>query len=314
MAPQKRPAANAKAAITISGGAFIKKHGIQEALQNILAEIEEEQPDNPWTSLQEALEQTCKKAKMDPESCWNAFPSPGDLVWREAAKARSEAAAKGPDPGVASIICNGQDRTFPVDPKDTALVLIDMQTDFLEKTGRVGQHYKDLTSVQSGMDGCERLLAACRQAGLTIAHSRSHRYGSVVRDDLVGTDDEGYELHPRMRAREGEIVVDKWTFGAFASTFLERELRSRGVRRILLCGVLTNVCVFATASQAVDRFIPVCLVEDACAAFQTDWHQKALTLINEPQTQPGHKRGCGLYFGEVTQVGKVEEALKDLQK
>ncbi|OLP87025.1 putative isochorismatase family protein YddQ [Symbiodinium microadriaticum] len=171
----------------------------------------------------------------------------------------------------------------------------------------------DLTSVQSGMDGCERLLAACRNAGLTIAHSRSHRYGSVVRDDLVGTPDEGYELHPRMRAREGEIVVDKWTYGAFASTYLERELRARGVRRILLCGVLTNVCVFATASQAVDRFIPVCLVEDACAAFQTDWHQKALTLINEPQTQPGHKRGCGLYFGEVTQVEKVEAALKDIK-
>ena len=136
--------------------------------------------------------------------------------------------------------------------------------------------------------------------------------------------------------------------------------------------------------QAVDRFIPVCLVEDAClllrkaamlspsscishcgdrryaealprqsgAAFQTDWHQKALTLINElgplvfwvpqmsflprpvrrPQTQPGHKRGCGLYFGEVTQahlerrffkpctifwlgvqVEKVEAALKDIK-
>ncbi|CAE7711627.1 rrp41 [Symbiodinium microadriaticum] len=134
----------------------------------------------------------------------------------------------------------------------------------------------------------------------------------------VGTPDEGYELHPRMRAREGEIVVcglvDKWTYGAFASTYLERELRARGVRRILLCGVLTNVCVFATASQAVDRFIPVCLVEDACAAFQTDWHQKALTLINEPQTQPGHKRGCGLYFGEVTQVEKVEAALKDIKR
>ena len=53
----------------------------------------------------------------------------------------------------------------------------------------------------------------------------------------MGTDDEGYELHPTFRAREGEIVVDKWTFGAFASTFLERELMARGVKRILLCGL-----------------------------------------------------------------------------
>lgn len=83
----------------------------------------------------------------------------------------------------------------------------------------------------------------------------------------------------------------------------------------MLClgGVLTNVCVFATASQAVDRFISVCLVQDACAAFNTDWHQKALDLINQPQTQPGHKRAVGLYFGEVTQVDKVEAALKSLK-
>ena len=55
----------------------------------------------------------------------------------------------------------------------------------------------------------------------------------------VGTDDEGYELHPIFRAKEGEIVVDKWTFGAFASTHLERELLARGVKRILLCALDT---------------------------------------------------------------------------
>ena len=65
--------------------------------------------------------------------------------------------------------------------------------------------------------------------------------------------DQGYELVPRLRALPGEIVVDKWTFGAFASTDLEQQLRQRGVRRILLCGILTNVCVFATAVQACDR-------------------------------------------------------------
>lgn len=60
-----------------------------------------------------------------------------------------------------------------------------MQWDFLEADGRVGGHYSDLSSVRSGMAGCERLLAACRKAGLTIAHSRSHRYGSLVRSELA---------------------------------------------------------------------------------------------------------------------------------
>jgi len=163
--------------------------------------------------------------------------------------------------------------------------------------------------IRNGIQGVERLLAAARSAGLTIAHSRSHRYGADVRDDLVGAGDEGYELYPSCRARPGEIVVDKWTFGAFASTDLEAELRSRGVTRILLCGVLTNVCVFATASQAVDRFFRVCVVEDACAAFDQEWHDMALRLISEPQCKKGHQAQTGLYFGEVSNVSEVEKAL-----
>merc|ERR1711972_716991 len=105
-----------------------------------------------------------------------------------------------------------------------------------------------------------------------------------------------------------------WTFGAFASTPLEDELRARGVERILLCGVLTNVCVFATASQAVDRFFRVCLVRDACAAFSDEWHNMAIKLINEPQTKKGHNAQVGLYFGEVCSASDVEEALRPLPK
>eukprot|EP00437_Effrenium_voratum_P055804 CAMPEP_0181524362 /NCGR_PEP_ID=MMETSP1110-20121109/68391_1 /TAXON_ID=174948 /ORGANISM="Symbiodinium sp., Strain CCMP421" /LENGTH=262 /DNA_ID=CAMNT_0023655089 /DNA_START=79 /DNA_END=867 /DNA_ORIENTATION=- len=261
MAPKKRPASNM--AISISGGKYIEEQGLKDLLEKALAEIEETKPANCVEFLQGLLEESGpKKAKKDEEACWTAFPSPGDAVWRQNAQQRAKSALE-PFPGKVSIPCNaspGATRSFPVDPKDTALVLIDMQTDFLE----------------------------C-------------------------TDDEGYELHPLLRAQPGEIVVDKWTYGAFASTFLERELRKKGVKRILLCGVLTNVCVFATASQAVDRFISVCLVEDACAAFTTEWHQKALSLLNDPQIQPGHERGVGLYFGEVTQVEKVEAALKDVK-
>jgi nicotinamidase-related amidase len=220
---------------------------------------------------------------------------------------KSRAVAKAPNEGQAEIPCKGG-RAFPVGASDTALVIIDMQTDFLSPEGRVGQHYKD-APIRNGLQGVERLLAAARKAGLTVAHSRSHRYGADVRDDLVGTEDEGYELYPSCRARPGEIVVDKWTFGAFASTDLEAELRSRGVKRILLCGVLTNVCVFATASQAVDRFFRVCVVEDACAAFDQDWHDMAIRLISEPQCKKGHQAQIGLYFGEVSNVSEVEKAL-----
>ena len=79
---------------------------------------------------------------------------------------------------------------------------------------------------------------------------------------------------------------------------------------IILAGILTNVCVFATAVQAVDRFFRVVLVEDATGAFLTEWHEKALDLISGPQCAPGHAgRAVGLYFGEVSTVARIKAAL-----
>ena len=161
-------------------------------------------------------------------------------VW---AAARREARPGAADaPRDASISCR-HGRHFSIARCDTAVVCIDLQRDFVDATGRIGRHYADLGSVGNAVERAADLLRAARAAGLTVAHSRSHRYGASVRDDLIG--DPSYELCDQCRALPGEIVVDKWTFGAFASTDLEKQLRRRGVRRILLCGVLTNVCVRA---------------------------------------------------------------------
>ena len=233
----------------------------------------------------------------------------------EMARRSVAAAAPGDDVGTVSVVARG-DRSFGVSAHDTALVVIDMQTDFLSAEGRIGRHYQGADvreSLEATTAKVAQLLQAARRAGLTIAHSRSHRYAASVRLDLVGTGDEGYELAPPVRALPGEIVVDKWTFGAFASTSLEAELRQRGVKRILLAGVLTNVCVFQTAVQAVDRFFRVCLVDDACGAFRSDWHEKAVALMNEPQIGAGHaSKPTGLYFAEVASVSDVETALAAL--
>jgi nicotinamidase-related amidase len=205
-----------------------------------------------------------------------------------------------------------------VSRRDTAVVCIDLQVDFLDADrGRVAKHYdkRTLAHAHAARDNAARLLAAARRGGLTVAHSRSHRYGARIHRDLVGRGDAGYALDAAVAARPGEIVVDKWTFGAFASTDLEARLRRRGVTRILLCGVLTNVCVMATAVQACDRLFRVCLVEDATGAFDAGWHESAVGLINGPQVAAGHARApaaTGLYFGEKTTVANVEAALAGL--
>ena len=252
------------------------------------------------------------------------------LSEREAAV--TAALLEGSADGDAAVECTrGEGRTFGISASDTALVLIDMQADFLDPKGRLGRFYDAARheTLASTIAQVEALLAAARRAGLTIAHSRSHRYGAAVRRDLLsgpqadappmqsdtpqhfGPVDDGYELLPTCRALPGEIVVDKWTFGAFASTDLEAQLRARGVRKILLAGILTNVCVFATAVQAVDRFFRVCLVEDATGAFNKEWHDKAIDLLSGPQCAPGHAaKAVGLYFGEVATVERVAAALE----
>ena len=233
-----------------------------------------------------------------------------------AALACSEEAHKNFPFATVRVPC-AHNREFPCDPATTALVLIDMQTDFLEKDGRLGQFYppEKLASVRRAIPGVQRLLAAARKAGMTVAHSRSHRYGADIRTDLVGVNDAGYELLPECGAREGEIVVDKWTFGAFASTELEQRLRERGVKCILLAGILTNVCILATAVQAVDRLFRVALVEDATAAFSPEWHRMGVALLNEPQTQPGHaQKATGLYFGTYTYVIRKRKEFSAMAK
>lgn len=296
--------------LKLEGSEYLKKHGIEELLSGVLTELAKAEPDDPVEFLRTALETTHQAKRRKLSEALEPFPGLSALKWRSLASARAQEIKKGVPPGEVQVLCD-EGAFFPVSRSDTALVLIDMQTDFLEPTGRVGQFYTD-TPVRSGMDGCERLLKACRAAGLTIAHSRSHRYGSEVRDELVGVGDVGYELHPRFAAKPGEIVVDKWTFGAFASTDLEKELRARGVCRIFVVGVLTNVCVMNTAFQGVDRFFRVCVVKDASACFDNNWHDMALKLLNEPQRKKGHNKELGLYFGEVAEVAEVVKALAPL--
>ena len=228
------------------------------------------------------------------------------------------------------------ERYFGISRQDTALVLIDMQKDFLSPNGRVGSYFPPSAFEGFGetISSVERLLKAARQAGITIAHSRSFRYGTTIRLDLKPKYlttrnswdklhyekrneklDDGYELWPSLRPLSGEIVVDKWTYGAFGSTELETELRKRNVRKIILAGVLSNVCVSATAIQAVDRFFRVCLVEEGTGSFNKDWHGKALDQLNEPQLTVGHaEKAIGLYFGELAKVDQVEAALGKLQQ
>ena len=155
---------------------------------------------------------------------WQRYASKreADAMQRRAHReaAISQELADGGRDGDAVIKCTrGVDRTFGISQSDTALVLIDMQTDFLHREGRLGRHYDAARHevLAKTIKQVERLLKAARSAGLTVAHSRSHRYGAMVRRDLLegpqpeaptgidesrqhfGKVDLGYELLPALR-------------------------------------------------------------------------------------------------------------------
>lgn len=234
---------------------------------------------------------------------------------------RTEAACKDAElhaGGDASIPCAGS-RHFPIKLSDTALYVTDMQGDFLLKDGRIGQHYSDddMAVMEPVIANATRLVHAARKAGLTIAYGRSHRFGAQVRRDLIceRESDDTYNVLEAIRPRPEDIVVDKCTWGIFASTDLEAQLRSRGVRRLLVIGVATNVCVTNAVFQAVDRFFRVCLVPEACGAFDRAWHDQAVSMLNGPQIKSGHSQvvdNTGLYFCETATVRDVEATLEKL--
>ena len=219
--------------------------------------------------------------------------------------------------GDAAIPCAGN-RDFPITLGDTALYVTDMQGDFLLREGRIGQHYsdEDMAAMEPVIDNATRLVTAARKAGLTIAYGRSHRFGAQVRRDLIcpRESEDTYNVLEAIRPRPEDIVVDKCTWGIFASTDLEAQLRSRGVRRLIVIGVATNVCVTNAVFQAVDRFFRVCLVPEACGAFDRAWHDQAVSMLNGPQIKSGHSQvvdNTGLYFCE---TAKVDDVVATLQK
>lgn len=220
--------------------------------------------------------------------------------------------------GDAAIPCAG-DRAFPIKLSDTALYVTDMQGDFLLGDGRIGQHYSahDMAVMEPVIANATRLVSAARKAGLTIAYGRSHRFGAQVRRDLICSreSDDTYNVLEAIRPRPEDIVVDKCTWGIFASTDLEAQLRRRGIRRLLVIGVATNVCVTNAVFQAVDRFFRVCLVPEACGAFDREWHEQAVGMLNGPQVKSGHSQlvdNTGLYFCETATVADIEATLEKL--
>ena len=159
----------------------------------------------------------------------------------------------------------------------TALVVIDMQRAFLEDEGSLAQAGIDITGLKAAMEGCKRLLASARQAGIPVIHTRyvyrpDYADGGILVNYIMpqlrevdslaaGTPD--IEIVDELAPVDGETVIDKNRPSAFYATNIEPLLNGLGVDSLVVCGVTTNICVETTVRDASQRDYKVFVPKDA---------------------------------------------------
>jgi nicotinamidase-related amidase len=187
-----------------------------------------------------------------------------------------------------------------VDLDRTALIIIDMQRDFLEPGGFGETLGNDVSRLQAAVAPCKAVLEAARAAGMLVIHTReghrpdlsdappakvergapSKRIGDAgPMGRILVRGEPGHDIVDALYPAAGEPVIDKPGKGAFYQTDLESMLKNRGIENLLVAGVTTEVCVNTTVREANDRGYRCIVIGDACASYFPEFHDTGLKMI-----------------------------------
>jgi biuret amidohydrolase len=189
---------------------------------------------------------------------------------------------------------------FDLDRARAALVIIDMQRDFLETGGFGAALGNDVSLLRRTIAPSQRLLDAARSVGLAVIHTREGhrpdladlppskkargRLPSGIGDPgpmgrILVRGEDGHDIIPELYPLPGEPVVDKPGKGAFHATDLDAILKNRGVAQLIVCGVTTEVCVHTTVREANDRGYDCLVVADCTGSYFPEFHEIGLRMI-----------------------------------
>ena len=182
-----------------------------------------------------------------------------------------------------------------LDPETTALVVIDMQLDFLSPEGYLAKKGYDVAPLRAIIPTVNRVIRAARAAECLVVFTRQgHRadladIGFARQEDrkrarlkhhsLLVRGSPGFDIVPEIKVRADDIIIDKTANGAFTYTDLEQVLRAQGIKHLLFTGCTTDVCVHSTLREANDRAFECLLIEDACASGDAYAHAAAVYMV-----------------------------------
>jgi ureidoacrylate peracid hydrolase len=199
-----------------------------------------------------------------------------------------------------------------VTPAHTALIVIDMQNDFIAPGGLVGRSGRDVSAAQKLAERLPDFIAAARHAGVLVVfvrnvYSTDHNYflsdswleqaarkqlGGYTRFPVCAEGSWEGDYYGDVRPQPGDPVVTKHRYNAFHNSDLDTILHANAIRTVVMTGVATDVCVGTTAREAFMRDYYAVMVDDGTATFSPEDH--AATLRNFDR-----------YFGQVSTIAEI---------
>jgi biuret amidohydrolase len=201
-------------------------------------------------------------------------------------------------PGLTAI--DAEPEPITIDPATTAVVIIDMQRDFLEAGGFGESLGNDVSLLKRAIEPCQALLSLARRIGMLVIHTREghrpdlsdapkakvERGAPAMRIGAPGPmgrilirGEPGHDIVPELYPAPGEPVIDKPGKGAFYATDLHSILQNRSIESLIVCGVTTEVCVHTTVREANDRGYRCIVPGDCCGSYFPEFHEIGLRMI-----------------------------------